>query len=72
MNPEDAQPARLAQWRAMTRRLFSKLDRAAALMMRPDQKRRTGKKWANAYLRTLHRIPDPEAFLAGAPGPVFP
>jgi len=48
------------QWRDQTRHLWAKHKRAGALMMRPGIKERTAKKWMNVYIRTLHRIPDPE------------
>ena len=48
------------QWRDQTRRLWAKHNRAGTLMMRRGIKERTKKKWMNVYIRTLHRIPDPE------------
>ena len=48
------------QWRDQTRRLWAKHKRAGVLMMRPWNKERTTKKWTNVYMRTLHRIPNPE------------
>ena len=48
------------QWRDQTRRLWAKHNRAATLMMRRGIKERVKKKWMNVYIRTLHRIPDPE------------
>ena len=48
------------QWRDQTRHLWAKHKRAGTLMMRQGIKERTKKKWMNVYLRTLHRIPDPE------------
>lgn len=47
------------QWHRATRRLWKKHNRAAALMVRPWRKRRTAKKWAAEYARTLARIPIP-------------
>jgi hypothetical protein len=51
----------LIQWRQENKRLFAKHNRAGQLMRRRGMKRRTERKWLNAYMRYLDRIPLPEA-----------